>query len=68
AANAHLRAVLATRCAEEGVTLRVPPLSLCTDNGAMVAALGAELVTRGAGPSDLGLAAVSSLDVDDVLV
>ncbi|RAD67419.1 tRNA (adenosine(37)-N6)-threonylcarbamoyltransferase complex transferase subunit TsaD, partial [Burkholderia multivorans] len=68
AANAHLREVLATRCAEAGVTLRVPPLSLCTDNGAMVAALGAELVTRGAGPSDLGLAAVSSLDVDDVLV
>lgn len=68
AANAHLREVLATRCAEAGVTLRVPPLSLCTDNGAMVAALGAELVARGAAPSDLGLAAVSSLDVDHVLV
>ena len=68
AANTHLREVLAERCAEAGVTLRVPPLKLCTDNGAMVAALGAELVARGIGPSDLSFAAVSSLDVDHVLV
>ena len=67
AANTHLREVLAARCAEAGVTLRVPPLRLCTDNGAMVAALGAELVSRGIGPSDLSFAAVSSLDVDHVL-
>ncbi|WP_309132089.1 tRNA (adenosine(37)-N6)-threonylcarbamoyltransferase complex transferase subunit TsaD [Brevibacterium sp.] len=68
AANSHLRSVLASRCAEAGVTLRVPPLRLCTDNGAMVAALGAEIVRRGIGPSDLDFAAVSSLDVDHVLV
>ncbi|WP_172170846.1 tRNA (adenosine(37)-N6)-threonylcarbamoyltransferase complex transferase subunit TsaD [Brevibacterium sp. CT2-23B] len=68
AANSHLREVLSARCAEAGVTLRVPPLKLCTDNGAMVAALGAELVSRGIGPSDLSFAAVSSLDVDHVLV
>ncbi|WP_166823033.1 tRNA (adenosine(37)-N6)-threonylcarbamoyltransferase complex transferase subunit TsaD [Brevibacterium limosum] len=68
AANTHLREVLTVRCAEAGVTLRVPPLALCTDNGAMVAALGAELVSRGIGPSDLSFAAVSSLDVDHVLV
>ncbi|MDN6372849.1 MAG: tRNA (adenosine(37)-N6)-threonylcarbamoyltransferase complex transferase subunit TsaD, partial [Brevibacterium aurantiacum] len=68
AANSHLREVLGARCAEAGVRLRVPPLNLCTDNGAMVAALGAELVRRGIGPSDLSFAAVSSLDVDHVLV
>src|SRR5699024_3678027 len=68
AANTHLREVLAGRGAEAGVTRRVPPLRLCTDNGAMVAALGAELVSRGIGPSDLSFAAVSSLDVDHVLV
>ena len=68
AANSHLRVVLAARCAEAGLSLRVPPLSLCTDNGAMVAALGAELVSRGLAPSGLSFAAVSSLDVADVLV
>src|SRR5699024_12421935 len=68
AANTHLREALAARCAEAGVTLRVPPLRLCTDHGAVGAALGAVLVSRGLGPSHLSFAAVSSSDVDHVLV
>lgn len=40
AANSHLRARLATLCAARGVRLCVPPLPLCGDNGAMVAAAG----------------------------
>jgi N6-L-threonylcarbamoyladenine synthase len=40
---------------------------LCTDNGAMVAALGAELVARGASPSPLDLPADSSMPVDVVV-
>jgi N6-L-threonylcarbamoyladenine synthase len=68
AANARLRERLAVRCAEAGVTLRVPPLRLCTDNGAMVAALGAEIVSRGTRPSDPGFGVLSSLEVEDVLV
>jgi len=68
AANARLRERLAERCAAAGVTLRVPPLKLCTDNGAMVAALGAEIVARGAQPSDPGFGVLSSLEVEDVLV
>lgn len=68
AANARLRERLAARCADAGVTLRVPPLRLCTDNGAMVAALGAEIVARGAQPSDPGFGVLSSLEVEDVLV
>ncbi|WP_029088029.1 tRNA (adenosine(37)-N6)-threonylcarbamoyltransferase complex transferase subunit TsaD [Brevibacterium album] len=68
AANARLRATLAAECAKRGVTLRVPPLSLCTDNGAMVAALGAEIVARGLPASDMGFGVLSSLEVDDVLV
>jgi N6-L-threonylcarbamoyladenine synthase len=40
AANSHLRARLATVCEKHGVQLCVPPLSLCGDNGAMVAAAG----------------------------
>lgn len=45
AANAGLRAALAERCAEAGLPLLVPPLSLCTDNAAMIAA-AAELKWR----------------------
>lgn len=68
AANARLRERLAERCEAAGVTLRVPPLDLCTDNGAMVAALGAEIAARGSASSGLGFGVLSSLEVDDVLV
>src|SRR5699024_12023011 len=64
AANTHLREVLAARCAEAGVTLRVPPLRLCPDNGAMVAALAAALVSRGIEPSAPSLPPLTSLDLD----
>ena len=40
AANSHLRARLGEVCKKHGVKLCVPPLSLCGDNGAMVAAAG----------------------------
>lgn len=68
AANRRLRETLAERCSEAGVTLRIPPLKLCTDNGAMVAALGAELVTRGLPPSPEDFAVFSSLEVRDVYI
>ena len=61
AANSRLRAVAAERCAAAGVRLRMPPPKLCTDNGAMVAALGALLVERDIEPSPLDLAADPSL-------
>ena len=41
AANSRLRALAEQRTAAAGIKLRVPPPELCTDNGAMVAALGA---------------------------
>jgi N6-L-threonylcarbamoyladenine synthase len=63
AANSRLRALAAERCAAAGIVLRGPRPGLCTDNGAMVAALGAELVSRGAAPSALDFAADSSLPV-----
>ncbi len=66
AANSRLRALAQRRCDDAGVTLRVPRPALCTDNGAMVAALGAELVSRGRLPSDLGLPADSSMPVTEV--
>jgi len=68
AANSRLRSLAAERCAAAGIRLRVPRPGLCTDNGAMVAALGAELVSRGVAPSPLDLPADSSLPVTDVVV
>ena len=62
------RAMAEARCASAGVELRVPRPALCTDNGAMVAALGAQLVARGRQPSQLGIPADSSLPVQLVSV
>ncbi|MBU1586421.1 MAG: tRNA (adenosine(37)-N6)-threonylcarbamoyltransferase complex transferase subunit TsaD [Actinobacteria bacterium] len=62
-ANARVRELAAERCAAAGIRLRIPPLSLCTDNGAMIAALGAQLVAAGHAPSGLGFGADSTLPV-----
>ena len=63
AANSRLRALAQERADAAGIRLRVPRPALCTDNGAMVAALGAQLVARGRAPSSLDLPADSSLPV-----
>jgi N6-L-threonylcarbamoyladenine synthase len=68
AANSRLRSLAADRCAAAGIRLRVPRPGLCTDNGAMVAALGAEVVSRGVPPSPLDLPADSSLPATEVVV
>ena len=57
AANARLRTLAEQRCERAGVTLRVPRPSLCTDNGVMVAALGAMQAAAGVTPSPLDLSA-----------
>jgi N6-L-threonylcarbamoyladenine synthase len=67
AANSRLRALAAERCERAGVRLRVPRPGLCTDNGAMVAALGVECVARGRTPSALDLPVDSSMPVTAVL-
>ncbi|HEX3824199.1 MAG TPA: tRNA (adenosine(37)-N6)-threonylcarbamoyltransferase complex transferase subunit TsaD [Mycobacteriales bacterium] len=61
AANSRLRALAQERCDAAGIGLRTPPPKLCTDNGAMVAALGALLIEREVEPSALDLPADSSL-------
>jgi N6-L-threonylcarbamoyladenine synthase len=68
AANSRLRVLAQERCDAARITLRVPRPGLCTDNGAMVAALGAHLVAGGATPSPLDLPADSSMPVTEVLV
>jgi N6-L-threonylcarbamoyladenine synthase len=66
AANSRLRALAKERCDAAGLHLRVPRPGLCTDNGAMVAALGAELVARGVPPSPLEFPADSSMPVTEI--
>ena len=66
AANSRLRQLTEQRCSAAGIRLTVPPLDLCTDNGAMVAALGAQLVMAGVAPSGIGFAPDSSMPVTTV--
>ncbi len=67
AANSRLRAMAEERATAAGIRVRVPRPGLCTDNGAMVAALGAELVARGRTPSLLDLPADSSMPITTVV-
>ena len=65
-ANARLREEAQTRCAANGIELRIPRFQLCTDNGAMIAALGSQLVMAGREPSGLGFGSESTLEVTQV--
>jgi N6-L-threonylcarbamoyladenine synthase len=67
-ANRRLRDVALERAEAAGVTVRIPPLSLCTDNGAMIAALAAELISAGRQPSTLAFGADSTLPVTEIQV
>ncbi|HEX2300309.1 MAG TPA: tRNA (adenosine(37)-N6)-threonylcarbamoyltransferase complex transferase subunit TsaD, partial [Pseudonocardiaceae bacterium] len=68
AANSRLRTLAQERCDTAGIRLRVPRPRLCTDNGAMVAALGAHLLAAGAPPSPLDIPANPALPVTVSLV
>jgi N6-L-threonylcarbamoyladenine synthase len=68
AANSRIRRLAEERAARHGITVRVPRPKLCTDNGAMVAALGAHLVGAGVAPSRLDLPADSALPLTTVAV
>jgi N6-L-threonylcarbamoyladenine synthase len=67
AANSRLRALAQERCDAAGIRLRVPRPGLCTDNGAMVAALGAHLVAAAVPPSGIDFPADSSMPLTLVL-
>ena len=63
AANSRVRALAQERCDAAGIELRVPPMRLCTDNGAMIAAIGDLLVRDGARPSPPTLGAIPTIEL-----
>lgn len=66
AANSRVRELALERATAAGIELRVPPLSLCTDNGAMIASLGAQLIMAGKEPTGLVFGADSTLPVTEI--
>jgi len=66
AANSRVRALAEQRCSQAGIELKVPPLALCTDNGAMIAALGAWRIMNGFGPSSLDSPVESTLPASTI--
>ncbi|MGA0567065.1 tRNA (adenosine(37)-N6)-threonylcarbamoyltransferase complex transferase subunit TsaD [Rathayibacter sp. KR2-224] len=67
-ANARVRQLAQERADAAGITLRIPALSLCTDNGAMIAALAAQRIMAGHEASGLDFGADSTLPVTDIQV
>jgi N6-L-threonylcarbamoyladenine synthase len=68
AANSRLRELAQQRCQVAGIELRIPSPLLCTDNGAMVAALGSLMSSAGRPASTIDVSASSSLAVTNVSV
>ena len=66
AANSRLRELAIQRCEKVGIKLRIPSPALCTDNGAMVAALGSLLVSAGRAPAAGAFDADSSMAVTSI--
>ena len=67
-ANSRLRELAAVRCADAGITVRIPPIKYCTDNGAMIAALGSAVVRAGLPPSSLDISTHSAMPVTQIAV
>jgi N6-L-threonylcarbamoyladenine synthase len=63
AANSRIRALAQERCDAAGIELRIPPMRLCTDNGAMIAAIGDLLVREGRPPSAPDFSAIPTVEL-----
>ncbi|ASC73803.1 tRNA N6-adenosine threonylcarbamoyltransferase [Halomicronema hongdechloris C2206] len=66
AANSGLRQQLQAAAAAQGLRVLFPPLSLCTDNAAMIACAAADHLNRGH-ESDLSLGAQSRMPLTQVM-
>lgn len=62
-ANSRIRTLLNERAAKHGITVRIPPLRFCTDNGAQIAAMGSTLARAGVAPSDLEFSPDSGMNL-----
>ena len=67
AANSRLREAAKQRCEINKINLSIPPIGLCTDNGAMVAALGSLAINEGVKPSQIGIGADSAASIAQVI-
>lgn len=65
-ANSQLRAKLLEEGERCGVEVRIPQIKLCTDNGAMVAMLGVNLVEAGVAPSAPGFPIDSAMPLTKI--
>lgn len=65
AANSYLRQKLGADGETHGFTVFYPPMSLCTDNAAMVCARARDLIRGGVQPAGLNLNAVSYLKISN---
>ena len=65
AANSFIRADLQTLCRRQGVTLYLPPLKWCGDNGAMIGAQGYYEYLAGV-RGDMTLNGYATMELDGV--
>ena len=65
-ANSRLRELMAERGAVHGIEVRIPPIRYCTDNGAMIAALGAAMLRSGVAPSQHAFPADSGMPLTTI--
>lgn len=68
AANSRLRELLAERAEDAGLTVRIPPMRLCTDNGAQIGALGSLLYSAGRAPSPTDFSPDSSMELTEIYI
>ncbi len=62
-ANSYLREKLAAEAKQRGAECYFPPMSLCTDNAAMICARARDMIKGGVPPAGLDLNAVSYLKI-----
>ena len=68
AANGRLREVFLERARREGFEVMISSPLFCTDNGAMIAALGSALVRAGVEPSPLDFGNDSGMSLSQSVV
>lgn len=66
-ANSYLRAKLTAEGQKRGLNIFFPPMSLCTDNAAMVAVRARGMIDEGVPPASLDLNAVSYLKIPSAI-